>query len=68
MSHGRMWTYPELRFATVNQHKLSAEELAAELNRVFHGGQDVRAALDVQRIQKGKTIFNKEKNRGRGVY
>jgi len=57
-----------LRFVTANQYKLGPEELAVEVNRVFHGGQPVRAALDVQRIHKGKTIFNKGKNKGRGVY
>jgi hypothetical protein len=66
MSHGRMWTYPELKFVIANQFKLGGEELAAQLNHRFHGGEGIRTALDVAKVCKSKNIFNKEKNRGRG--
>jgi hypothetical protein len=67
MADERMWTYPELKYITVQQYKLGPEELAAEVNRKFHGGQGIRTAADVHKIGKSKNIFNKEKNRGRGT-
>jgi hypothetical protein len=65
MAGERMWTYPELRFVYANQFKVGAAELVAEVNERFHGGAQVRSAQDVQKVQKGKTIFNKEKKRCR---
>jgi len=67
MTEGRMWTYPELKYVTVNQYKMEMAELVADVNNKFHGGAEVRSASDLNRVMKGKTIFNKEKARGRGV-
>jgi hypothetical protein len=63
----RMWTYPELKFVTVHQYKMDLNELVSEVNQRFHGGAQIRSASDVNKVMKGKTIFNKEKNRARGV-
>jgi hypothetical protein len=63
MQDKKMWTYPELRYVTVNQFKMDYTQLAFEVNKKFHGGADVRTANDVQRIGKSKNIFNKDKDR-----
>lgn len=55
----RMWTYPELRYVFVNRFKLSPNELALAVNNQFHGGQDVRNAMDIERIKRGRTIFDR---------
>jgi hypothetical protein len=63
MAEKKMWTYPELRFIAVNQLKMDPEELAAAVNRQFHQAEEVRSVMDVQRVAKGKNIFNKDKDR-----
>ena len=57
----RMWTYPELRCVFVNRFRVSSQELALQLNREFHAGEDVRNARDIEKIKRGKNIFNKNK-------
>jgi hypothetical protein len=56
-----MWTYPELRFVHVNQHRLAPDELARQVNIQFHGGDGIRTAADIKRINGGKNIFNRDK-------
>ncbi|MBD3388675.1 MAG: hypothetical protein GF416_06375 [Candidatus Altiarchaeales archaeon] len=56
----RMWTYPELRFVFVNQLKYTPQELALHVNREFHDGDDVRSAVDIENIKRGRNIFNKD--------
>jgi hypothetical protein len=63
MADRRMWTYPELRFIAVNLYKMDYEELASEVNKKFHEGVAIRTSSDVQRVGKGKNIFNKGKDR-----
>jgi hypothetical protein len=65
MGDGRMWTYPELKFVTINQYKMDVAELTAEVNKNFHNGAEIRTVADVGKITKAKTIFNKEKNKSR---
>ena len=67
MSSERMWTYPELKFVTVNQYKMDVAELTVEVNKNFHNGAEVRSVAEVNKITKAKTIFNKEKNRNRVI-
>jgi hypothetical protein len=59
----RLWSYPELKHVTVNQYKLGSEELAEEINRLYHKSEPVRSAADIEKIKKAKTIFN----RGPGI-
>jgi len=56
----RLWTYPELKYVTVHKHKLDGASLAAEVNRKFHEGRPIRSIEEIERIKKGKTIFNKD--------
>lgn len=67
MPDGLMWTYPELKYVTVNQYKMDLNDLVAEVNSRFHNGAEVRTALEVGKIMKAKTIFNKEKKRNRDL-
>jgi len=55
----RMWTYPELRFVYVSQRQCSASEVADRVNLDFHGGEQVRTAVDVEKVWRGRNIFNK---------
>ena len=67
MPGGMMWTYPELKFVTVNQYKMGLDDLVAEVNSRFHGGREVRTTVEVGKIVKAKTIFNRERKRNRDL-
>ena len=58
-----MWTYPELKFVTVNQYRFDVNALANEVNARFHEGQIVRSAREIERIKNSRTIFNKDFSR-----
>lgn len=55
----RLWSYPELKYVTVNQYKFGSEEMADEINRIYHKGERVRTVEDIEKIKRSKTIFNK---------
>ncbi|MBU0761679.1 MAG: hypothetical protein KKD39_01525 [Candidatus Altiarchaeota archaeon] len=55
----RLWSYPELKHVTVNQYNSSSEELAQQVNKIYHRGENIRSAEDIDKIKRGKTIFNK---------
>jgi len=62
----RMWIYPELKFIIANQYKMDSNELIAEVNGRFHGGESVRCAADIDKVLRGKNIFNKERRQRKG--
>ncbi len=55
----RLWTYPELKFIRLHQDDYSAEELRGLVNQKFHGGVEIRSERDIEKIKRGKTIFDK---------
>lgn len=57
----KLWSYPELKHVTVNQYKKSPQQLAQEVNQMYHKGEDVRSPEDISKIFKSRTIFNKDK-------
>jgi hypothetical protein len=59
----KLWSYPELKHVTVNQYKVNIQQLVEEINRIYHNGEPVRSLEDIEKIIKGKTIFNKSKAR-----
>ena len=59
----RMWTYPELKFITINQHKLDSNALASQVNSKFHEGRDIRSAREIEKIKNARTILNKDEPR-----
>ena len=59
----RLWTYPELKFITINQNKLDLNTLANEVNTKFHEGMHVRSAKEIEKIKNARTILNKNEPR-----
>ena len=58
--HERMWSYKELKHLVINADK-PAQDMASELNGMFHGGHGVRSAADVCKIRSTKTILERGK-------
>lgn len=56
----RMWSYRELKHLVINGQR-PAQDLALELNRMFHEGEGIRSAADVCKIRSTKTILQREK-------
>ncbi|MFH1789308.1 MAG: hypothetical protein ABH834_08005 [Candidatus Altiarchaeota archaeon] len=55
-----MWSYKELKHLVINGER-PAQDLALELNQMFHEGHCVRSAADVCKIRSTKTILQREK-------
>jgi hypothetical protein len=54
----RLWCYRELKHIVLNKG-IAPEELAAELNQLFHNGENVRTEADVAKIRARKTILDR---------
>ncbi|MFH1055053.1 MAG: hypothetical protein V1744_03040 [Candidatus Altiarchaeota archaeon] len=60
---GRMWAYQELKFIAANKFRLCVGEMVSGVNSRFHGNVDVRSHQDVERVLKGRNIFNWDERR-----
>jgi len=56
--NGRLWSYKELKHITIHAER-SPEDIASELNRLYHNGEAVRNSGDVVKIRSRGTILDK---------
>jgi hypothetical protein len=56
--NGRLWSYKELKHIIIHGER-PPEELALELNRLYHDGEVVRTSGDVVKIRARGTILDK---------